>query len=67
MTKDKITFEIKLLENDKKWMLRVMHNGHCVLAPREDTVMECLVVADEYCTEMREKIKSKVQIIINYE
>ena len=67
MVKDKITFEIKWLENDKKWLLRVMHNGICVLAPREDSVRECLITADEYCNDVREKMKKKVVITVNYE
>ena len=67
MIKDKVSFEIKWLENDCKWLLRVMHNGICVLAPRENTVKDCLADADEYCTENKDKIKNKVQITINYE
>ena len=67
MAKDKITFEVKFLSNDNLWMLRVMCNGMCVLAPRKKSVFDCLKYADEYCTERLGGIKKKVQITINYE
>lgn len=67
MSRDKISFEIKWLPNDRVWLLRVMHNGTCVLAPREDNVRDCLIAANEYCEERLNNIRKKVQITINYE
>ncbi len=66
MAKDRISFEIDWLENDGKWILRCKHNGLCVLAPREDSVLNCLKTADEYYKEHMDGAKGKVQITVNY-
>lgn len=48
MTADKYNFEIVWADNERKYIVRVLKNGRCVLAPREETLQDALMRVIDY-------------------
>ena len=48
MKADKYTFEIVWSDNDRKYIVRVLKNGKCVAAPREETLQDALMRVIDY-------------------
>lgn len=56
--KIKLTIEIKPINDvTGKYIVRVMEDGVCMVAPRENTINEALVTAGDYVTKFAGRLK----------